>query len=97
MKKKTIFGSSLLAQRVEDPALSLPWLRLLPWLGFHPWPRNFRMPQAQPKKKIRVKRSSVSGTMAYSFFTEWGGGGGRWHAHQLPPLKCKKKILRFCS
>ena len=38
-------GSSLVAQQVKDPALSLPWL------GFSPWPGNFSMPQAQPKSK----------------------------------------------
>ena len=35
---------------VKDSALSLPWLR------FNPWPRNFHMPQVQPKKK--KKKSS---------------------------------------
>ena len=34
-----------MAQQVKDPVLSLQQLR------FAPWPRNFHMPQAQPKKK----------------------------------------------
>jgi len=32
--------SSLVAQWVKDPALSLPWLRSQLWLGFDPWPGN---------------------------------------------------------
>ena len=39
--------SSLVMQRVRDLALSLLWC------GFDPWPGNFRMPQAQPKKRRR--------------------------------------------
>ena len=44
-------GSSLVAQWVKDPALSLLWLWLQLWHGFDPWPRNFCMPQAQPERK----------------------------------------------
>ena len=36
--------SSLVAQQVKGPALSLLWH------GFIPWPRNFCMPWAGPKK-----------------------------------------------
>ena len=36
--------SSLVAQWVKVPALSLWWLGLLPWYGYSPWPQNFRMP-----------------------------------------------------
>ena len=43
-------GSSVMAQRVEDPALSLLWLTLLLWQEFSPWPGNFRMPWAGPKE-----------------------------------------------
>lgn len=35
--------SSLVAQRVQDPVLSLQWLGLLPWPSFNPWPRNLCM------------------------------------------------------
>ena len=38
-------GSSLVAQWVKDPTLSLPWLCLL-WHGFEPWPGTFCMPWA---------------------------------------------------
>ena len=41
--------SSLVAQWVKDPALSLLWLR------FDPWPRNFRMLWMWPKHKNKVK------------------------------------------
>ena len=40
-----------MAQRVKDRVLSLQWFGLLPWLRFNSWPRNFHMPQTQPKKK----------------------------------------------
>ena len=43
--------SSLVIQRVKDPALSLLWIRLLLWHKFSPWPRNFCMPWVQLKKK----------------------------------------------
>ena len=53
--------SSLVMQRVKDPALSLQWLRLLVWGEFSPWPENFYMPQIQPEKRkkqtIEVKLS----------------------------------------
>ena len=39
-KKKESFGSSLVAQRVKDPVLSLPWLRSPLWCGFDPWAEN---------------------------------------------------------
>ena len=45
------FRSSLVAQQVKDPALSLLWLWLLPWCRFNPWPGNFFMPQMWPPKK----------------------------------------------
>lgn len=35
--KKRLFWSSLVAQGVKDPGLSLMWLRLLLWGGFSPW------------------------------------------------------------
>ena len=41
-----------MAQKVEDPALSLQWLGLLLWLRFDPWPGHFHMSQAEPKKLI---------------------------------------------
>ena len=44
-------GSSPVAQRVKDLALSRQLLKLLLWLQFDPWPGNCHMPQAWPKKK----------------------------------------------
>ena len=42
--------SSFVAQQVKDLALSLQWPGSLLWCWFDPWPRNFCMPQAQPKQ-----------------------------------------------
>ena len=41
---------------VKDPALSLQWLRSLLWFRFDPWPRNFCLPQVQPKNKKKKKK-----------------------------------------
>ena len=41
-----------MAQWVKDSVLSLLWLGLLLWHGFDPWPRNFHVPQVQPKKIV---------------------------------------------
>lgn len=51
IKKKKNPGSSLVAQWIEDPVLSLQqaWVVAVAW--FTPWPRNFHMPRAQPKNK----------------------------------------------
>ena len=44
---------------VKDLALSVLWLVLLQWVRFDPWPRNFHMPQVQPKeRKERYKCTS---------------------------------------
>ena len=39
--------SSLVAQQVEEPVLSLLWCRL------DPWPENFCMPPVQPNKQTK--------------------------------------------
>ena len=44
-------GSSLVAQRVKNLALSLLWPWLLLCFGFNAWPQKFCMPRAQPKEK----------------------------------------------
>ena len=41
-------GSSLMAQQVKDPMLSLQPLRSLLYCGFDHWPRDFHMLQVQP-------------------------------------------------
>ena len=41
-----------MAQRVEDPSLSLLWL------GFDLWPENFHIFWAQPKRKKKEGRKS---------------------------------------
>ena len=52
--KGKVFMSSLVAQRVKDPALSLQWLGSRQWGRFDPWAGNFHMPQVQPKKMKSV-------------------------------------------
>ena len=47
--------SSLVAQQVKDPLLSLGWFRSLLWYGFNPWPRNFHMPWTWTKKRERER------------------------------------------
>ena len=49
---------SLVAQRVKDPALSLPWLWSLLWQVFDPWPRNFHIPWVWPKKEKKNRAVS---------------------------------------
>ena len=53
--------SSLVAQRVKDPVLSLQLFGSLLWCGFDPRPGNFCMPWAWPpqKKKKRINLVSV--------------------------------------
>ena len=48
-----------MVQWVKNLVLSLQQLGSLLWHGFHPWPRNFHIPQAQPKKK-RAKDVKMS-------------------------------------
>lgn len=38
-------------QWVQNPSLSLQWVRLLLWHGFDPWPRHFCMSRVWPKQK----------------------------------------------
>ena len=44
-------GSSLVAQKVKDLALSLQWLGLLLWRRSDPWPGNYHVPWVWPKKR----------------------------------------------
>ena len=45
-----------MAQWVKDLALSLQQLGSLLWHMLDLWPRNFHMPQVQPKKKKKKKK-----------------------------------------
>ena len=50
MHLKNSLWSSLVAQQVKDPALSLPCLGLQLWRRFDPWLQNFRMLKVWSKK-----------------------------------------------
>ena len=50
-----------MTQQVKDCASSLQWLGSLPWHGFNPRPRNFHVPQMQPKKPWRVEKPRSPG------------------------------------
>ena len=54
-------GSSLVAQGVKDPVLSLLWLRLLSWHGFNPWPGDFHMPWMGPKRNFFFSKVKAFG------------------------------------
>ena len=56
MQQKIIMGSSLVAQRVKDPALSLGWLR------FQPRPGTSMYPGMVIKKKKKISVSSLMPT-----------------------------------
>ena len=53
-------GSSLLAQRVKDPVLSLLWLRLLLWQGVQSLAQELaRATDVSKKKKTLVKKGPL--------------------------------------
>ena len=58
------FWSSLVAQQVNGPVLSLLWLWLLMWQEFNPWLGNLYMLQCDRKKKKKNLRSSCRGAVA---------------------------------
>jgi len=49
--------SSLVAQSIKDPVLSLKCLGSLLWHKFYPWPRNFHVLWRQPKKRKKKKKN----------------------------------------
>ena len=49
--KTRIARSSLAAQQVKDPMLSLQWRGLLLWHGFSPWP-HASCGQKQEERKV---------------------------------------------
>ena len=76
--RKSTKGSSLVAQWVKDPVLSLQWLGGLLWLRFNPCPRNFHMPQTQPRQ--RKKKSTERGEF------QWCFGSDVWSCRVAPWL-----------
>ena len=63
--KNLSYGSSLVANCVHYPALSLQQLEFLLWCRFDPWPGNFCMPWAWPKKEsfIQLKKNLKNAVM----------------------------------
>ena len=53
--------SSLVAQGVKNPALSLQQLGSLLWYGFDPWPGNFHMPWVWPLKPQNLEVKCYGG------------------------------------
>ena len=56
-----------MAQWVKDLVPSLQQLGLLLWRRFNPWPKDFHMPQAQPKKTKTEKPQINKEAYAYTF------------------------------
>ena len=71
-------GSSLVAQQVKDPALSLLWHR------FDPWPGNFRMLWAWPKKKKKKKKNHKVLCSEDTDFSLRVFGAAGWHPGEFP-------------
>ena len=65
--KSSQLRSSLLAQRIKDPMLSLQWLGWLLWHGFNPWPRNFHTPRVRPKESYIAQRQK--NRLKHNFFS----------------------------
>ena len=65
-----------MVQWVKDSALSLQRPRSLLWHRFQPWPRNFYMPQVEPKKKKKKeKKKKVYNTFPTLYsLTHYSGG-----------------------
>ena len=53
-EEKKVNRTSLVAQQVKDPALSLVRLTSLRWHRFDPWPENFHMLRVQNKGTSKV-------------------------------------------
>ena len=49
-------GSSLVAQQVKDPVLSLLWIEPHLWQGFNPWTWIQHAEDAAKKKKKKKKK-----------------------------------------
>ena len=72
--KSLLSWSSLVAQHIKDPVLSLQWLGSQLWYRFHPCPGNFCMPWVQhPTKTIKLLLPSLILTIQkvlYKWFLE---------------------------
>ena len=80
--------SSLVAQRVKDPVLSLLWLR------FDPWPWNFCMLWVQPKKKKGKVHLRAPPEMDRINFL--GPGPGMCYFLKLPKCPCLREFGDHC-
>ena len=56
----TTAWSSLVAQPVKDPVLSLLWLKSLMWHRFNPWPQKLLHVGGTAKKKKKKKRNNTA-------------------------------------
>ena len=70
----TLASSSLVAQQVKDPVLSLLWLWLLLWHRSSPWPGNLAchglcQQKLKKKKKKKITQYLVFGTRGLFFTT----------------------------
>ena len=71
-RRKGQAGSSLVVQRVEDPALLLQQLGSLLWWGFDPWSGNFHMLQAcAPPPPQKRKGQSHVGRGENAFWNQY--------------------------
>ena len=60
VSKHVDFWSSLVAQQVKNPALSLLQLDSLLWHRFNPWPKNFHIMWSWSKKKKKGLDFSIN-------------------------------------
>ena len=89
-----------MAQWVKDPALSLLWLGSLLCCRFNLWPRNFCMPQVQPKiiimcMDILIKQLFPSGAIFYKDLTRMSITIGIFSFYHVCVFL--KKILYYLS
>ena len=71
---KSTKRSSLVAQQVKDPVVSLVWLRWLLQHGFNPWTRNFHMLQVHQKKKSKNKNKQTNKKNSTKSSHKWQEG-----------------------
>ena len=93
-------GNSLVAKWVKELALSLLGFRSLLWHRFNPWPRNFHMPQVQPKnKKLKRKKCRVTGDkwvgyrISHIYMNQPFSLTHSTHEERVTTVKFKKEIF----